>query len=374
MTIAQTSQHRGNISIEELRQSPLDAWYGRIVDVPVELIKPDPQNLRQEFDSGDIADLGQNIQSIGQLDEVTIFPVIGPDNEWEGFFDLHDGERRWRAAQAVDLATLRAKVVPRPSSEELLFKKVSRVLQTRSLAPETKISGLEKVFDELGILSSPELWEDYRQQLGGGPDWPQLTRVLLLRPRVRRFFEEGSINFTIAQSVGRLPEDKQEDAAEFVILHKLNGRFFSTQMVPYLIANPEANFAQAFEQARVGGWQNNMKTPYSKGQGPPLDERVEAFLTECVKWERAWEVVVHTGLVHQIAGNDEYEYRVKDAARRIADRARALAERVMKGQTSGHSDSDSMNALPYQDYGVQLPEGDLLGYDPIEAVVPDDRP
>ena len=368
MTTAQSGQHRGNISIEELRRSQLGAWYGCIVDVPVELIKPDPQNLRQEFDSGDIADLGQNLQSIGQLDEVTIFPVIGLDNEWEGFFDLHDGERRWRAAQAVGLATLRAKIVIRPSSEELLFKKVSRVLQTRSLAPETKISGLEKVFDELGILNSPELWEDYRQPLGGGPDWPQLTRVLLLKPRVRRFFEEGSINFTIAQSVGRLPEDKQEDAAEFVILHKLNGRFLSTQMVPYLIANPEANFAQAFEQARVGGWQNNTKTPYSKGQGPPLDERVETFLTECVKWERAWEVVVHTGLVHQIAGNDEYEYRVKDAARRIVDRANALAERIMKGQTSGRSDSDSLDALPLGDYGSQLVEGELSSPSPPTGV------
>ena len=374
MTIAQSGQHRGNISIEELRRSQLDAWYGCIVDVPVELIKPDPQNLRQEFDSGDIADLGQNIQSIGQLDEVTIFPVIGLDNEWEGFFDLHDGERRWRAAQAVGLSTLRAKIVPRPSNEELLFKKVSRVLQTRSLAPETKISGLEQVFDELGILNSPELWEDYRKQLGGGPDWPQLTRVLLLKPRVRRFFEEGSINFTIAQSVGRLPENKQEDAAEFVILHKLNGRFFSTQMVPYLIANPEANFAQAFEQARVGGWQNNTKTPYNKGQEPPLDERVETFLTECVKWERAWEVVVHTGLVHQIAGNDEYVYRVKDAARRIADRANALAERITKGQTSGRSDGDLLNALPLQDYGAQLAEGDLPSYDPREMVVSDGPP
>ena len=369
MTIAQSDQHSGNISIDELRKSQPDAWYGCIVDVPVELIKPDPQNLRQEFDSNDIADLGQNIQSIGQLDEVTIFPVIGADNEWEGFFDLHDGERRWRAAQAVGLSTLRAKIVPRPSDEELVFKKVSRVLQTRSLAPETKVSGLERVFDQLGILNSPELWEGYRKQLGGGPDWPQLTRVLLLKPRVRRFFEEGSINFTIAQSVGRLPEDKQEDAAEFVILHKINARFFSTQMVPYLIANPDANFAQAFEQARVGGWQNNTKSPYSRGDGPPVDERVESFLTECVKWERAWEIAVHTGLVHQIAGNDEYEYRVQDSARRIAERAHALAERIKSGQASGCSDSDSVNVLPFQDYAAQQQEGALPAYDAREPVI-----
>ena len=334
MTVSQSELGTKATSMDSLQLMPLQDWYGSIVDVPVDLVKPDPENLRREFDNDDIADLGQNIQSIGQLDEITVFPILGPDNTWEGFFDLHDGERRWRAAQAVGLPTLRAKIVARPSNQDLLFKKVSRVLQTRSLAPETKIAGLERVLDELGILDSPDSWEGYRKQLGGGADWPQLVRVLSLRPRVRRFFEEGSINFTIAQSVGRLPEEKQDEAAEFVIIHKINGRFFSTQMVPYLIANPEANMAQAFEQARVGGWQGNMRSPYSKGQGPALDERVETFLNECVKWERAWEILVHTGLVHDIAGNAEYEFRVKDAARRISERARALEERITKGRPS----------------------------------------
>ena len=332
MNIMSPDQHSKAIPMDRLKLMPLRDWYGCIVDVPVAQVKPDPENLRQDFDSEDIADLGCNIQSIGQLDEITVFPLLDKDDSWEGFFDLHDGERRWRAANAVGLTTLRAKVVPRPSNQELLFKKVSRVLQTRSLAPEMKIVGLERVLDELGILHDPDSWEDYRKQLGGGADWPQIVRVLSLRPRVRQFFEQGAINFTVAQSVGRLPEEKQEEAAEFVVLHKINGRFFSTQMIPYLIANPEANMAQAFEQSRVGGWQNNMRTPYQKGQGPALDERVELFLNDCVKWERAWETLVHTGLVHEISGNAEYEYRVKDAARRVAERAGALSERIGQGQ------------------------------------------
>lgn len=334
MTLAKRNQHLDTIPIDALALSPLSEWYGSVVDIPVEMVKPDPENLRQHFDAEDIADLGQNIQSIGQLDEITVFPIVGSDGAWEGVFDLHDGERRWRAAQAVGLPTLRAKIVPRPSNEDLLFKKVSRVLQTRSLSPETKVAGLEKVLDELGILDAPDSWEEYRKQLGGGPEWPQLVRVLLLKPRVRGFLEQGSINFTIAQSIGRLPAEKQEAAAEFAVIHKINGRFFSTQMIPYLLANPDANMAQAFEQARVGGWQNNIKSPYQKGQEPNLDERVETFLTECVRWDRAWETLVHTGLVHDIAGSAEYEYRLKEAARRVSERADALVERIAREQNS----------------------------------------
>ena len=333
MTTVENMNHSGATPMDALTLKPLREWYGSIVDVPVDLIKPDPENLRQEFDADDIADLGRNIQSIGQLDEVTVFPILGGDDTWGGFFDLHDGERRWRAAMAVGLPTLRAKIVPRPSNEELLFKKVSRVLQTRSLAPETKVAGLEKALGDLGVLENPRSWEAYRERLGGGPEWPQLVRVLLLKPRVRTFLEQGSINFTIAQSVGRLPSEQQESAAEFVVVNKINGRFFSTQMVPYLLDHPDASPAQGFEQARVGGWKQYTKTPYQKGQEPRLDERVESFLNDCVKWERAWEILVHTGLVHDISGNPTYEYRVKDAARRISERAGALAQRISQGQS-----------------------------------------
>ncbi len=343
MTTTESVRHIGTISIDALGLKPLQQWYGSIVDVPVDLIKPDPENLRQEFDVDDIADLGRNIHSIGQLDEVTVFPILAEDDVWGGFFDLHDGERRWRAAMAVGLPTLRAKVVPRPSEDEITFKKVSRVLQTRSLSPETKVSGLEKALRSLGVLDDPTSWDSYREKLGGGQEWPQLIRVMLLKPRVREFMDNGLINFTIAQSLGRLTSERQEPVAEFVLVNKINGRFFSTQMIPYLIDHPEASPAQAFEQARVGNWKQYSKTPYQKGQEPPLDERVEGFLNDCVRWERAWEVLVHTGLVHEMAGNSTYEYRVKDAARRISERAGALAQRISQGQTEVEPHLDQFN-------------------------------
>ena len=197
-----------------------------------------------------------------------MFPILKDDGEWAGYFDLHDGERRWRAAQLVGVPSLRAKIVRRPSAEELTFKKVSRVLQTRSLSPETKIRALEKSLDDLGVLKRPDEWDSYRSKLGGGPDWPQLLRVLKLHPKVRAMFENGLINFTIAQSIGRITPTKQSYLAEWVVVNKINGRFFSTQMVPYLVEHPEASPAQAFEQARVGGWRQHSTTPYGKGASP----------------------------------------------------------------------------------------------------------
>jgi ParB-like chromosome segregation protein Spo0J len=302
------------IDINELVLRPINEWFGLIVDIPIRLIKPDPENLRKEFDKEDLVDLGKNMNLIGQLDEITVFPILKDKKTWAGFFDLHDGERRWRAAQLVDLKELRAKIIPRPSNDELLYKKVSRVLQTRTILPEKKVEGLEKALTDLNIINKPEVWESYREKLGGGQEWPQLIRVIQLKPKVRDLMDNGQINFTIAQSVGRLPPNKQAEIAEYVVVNKLNGRFFSTQMVPYMIEHPDASPAQAFEFTRVAGWKQYSRSPYQKGQEPSIDERTEEFLDACVKWEHAWEVLVETGLIFDIKGDSNLEFRVTDAS------------------------------------------------------------
>ena len=330
----------------------VEDWYGSIVSVPCELIKPDPENLRQEFDEADLVDLGRNMAEVGQLDEITVFPILIDNSLWTGFFDLHDGERRWRAAQLTNQPTLRAKIVPRPSSEELTFKKVSRILQTRSLSPETKLVALKKSLADLGVLERPDQWDSFRDKLGGGPDWPQLVRVLKLHPRVRGMFEKGLINFTIAHSVGRLAREQQARLAEFAVVNKISGRFLSTQMVPYLVSHPEASPAQAFEHVRVGGWRQYSSSPYAKGGAPPTQEQVEKFLEACVAWERAWETVVVNGLVHQVGDNPQYVQRLKDASLRIQERALALADRMRSSQQN----KASVGEIP-------LPVRELMGSD-----------
>ena len=314
--------------LETLVLRPVEEWYGSIVHVPCELIKPDPENLRQEFDEADLVDLGRNMAQVGQLDEITVFPILIDDSAWAGFFDLHDGERRWQAAQLTKQSSLRAKIVSRPSSEDLTFKKVSRILQTRSLSPETKLTALKKSMSDLGILDQSDQWDLFRDRLGGGTDWPQLVRILRLHPRVLAMFEEGLINFTIAHSVGRLATEQQARTAEYAVVNKISGRFLSTQMIPYLIRHPEASPAQAFEHTRVGGWRQHANSAYGKGQSPPTHEQVEKFLAACVTWERAWETVVVDGLVYAVGDNPQYIFRLKDASRRIQERAEALEERI----------------------------------------------
>ena len=98
-----------------------------IVTIPIDQIKPDAGNLRQTFDEADIQSLAENIKEHGQLDPISVF------KRGDRSYDLWDGERRWRACQLAKIPALRAIVVPKPTPVDLLCKKISRAMQTRSL-------------------------------------------------------------------------------------------------------------------------------------------------------------------------------------------------------------------------------------------------
>ena len=48
-------------TLDAILPQPVSQWYDTIVDVPCDLIRPDAENLRVDFDEGDLIDLGNNI-------------------------------------------------------------------------------------------------------------------------------------------------------------------------------------------------------------------------------------------------------------------------------------------------------------------------
>ena len=142
-----------------------------IVSIPVTMIVPDPENLRSHFDPQDVETLGQNLLEHGQLDPVQVF------ERGDGTYDLYDGERRWQAAQAVGIEHLDAIQVPRPSSADLICKKVSRALQTRNLTPHEELVAMQAALEALGVRREPKEWGQVAKRLGISPQ--------LLRDRMR---------------------------------------------------------------------------------------------------------------------------------------------------------------------------------------------
>jgi len=318
---------------------------GKIMDVDISQIEPDPENLRELFEPEEIEALGRNMLEVGQLDEIRVFPKFDGDRDWNGRFDLYDGERRWRAAKAVGFKKLRALVEERPSEEELTFKKISRVMQTESLKPNEKVFALEKTFARLGILEKPAEWDKYRKKLGPGQErFAELTRVLKLSPSLRQLVDRGVMSYTISHAVGRLPQEKQEETARYILAHKLHGRYVSTELIPYMVENPDATFAQAYEHTRVGGWRQYTKRPGKQDLEESLSDVLDSFLDACVRWERAWEHLVETGLIFQLRDSDNSKYRLSQNTQRMIERCDAILAKMR--ETYSEEDVKQLPAEP----------------------------
>ncbi|TXH11251.1 MAG: ParB/RepB/Spo0J family partition protein, partial [Hyphomicrobiaceae bacterium] len=102
---------------------------GAVVSLPVSRIVRNPDQPRKRFHERKLQELGESMRDEGQQEPVKVFPVE------DGMFMLENGERRWRAAQRVRLATLNCIIVSRPDQRELLVNSVIMGLHQENLTP-----------------------------------------------------------------------------------------------------------------------------------------------------------------------------------------------------------------------------------------------
>jgi ParB family transcriptional regulator, chromosome partitioning protein len=113
-------------------------------EVPVELIEPNPQQPRREFDEEALLALSESIQSRGLLQPVVVRPLAG------GKFELIAGERRLRASKIAGLASVPAVIRQAEDSERLdlaLAENMARV----DLNPVEEARACSMLVDDLGL-------------------------------------------------------------------------------------------------------------------------------------------------------------------------------------------------------------------------------
>lgn len=80
-----------------------------VITVDVDLIAPDPNQPRQDFDEDSLLELAESIKTHGLIDPIKI--RVHPDPAGLAEYMLVDGERRWRATKAGGMAEIRALLV-----------------------------------------------------------------------------------------------------------------------------------------------------------------------------------------------------------------------------------------------------------------------
>lgn len=113
-------------------------------EIPPDLIQPNARQPRRTFDQAQLAELAESIRTRGVLQPIVVRPLAG------GSFELVAGERRLRAAQMVELATVPALVRNTEDWERLdiaLAENMARV----DLNPVEEARACAMLVDDLGL-------------------------------------------------------------------------------------------------------------------------------------------------------------------------------------------------------------------------------
>jgi ParB family chromosome partitioning protein len=156
---------------------------GELRELPIELIKPNPNQPRTKIDRESLAGLASSIEANGVIQPLLVRPL--PD----GSYELVAGERRWRAAQAAGLAKVPAVVRDQELAERLQVALIENMVR-EDLNPVDEARACAALVDDLGLSK-----EELAKRVGRSrPAVSNLIRLLDLPDEVLELLESGDLS------------------------------------------------------------------------------------------------------------------------------------------------------------------------------------
>jgi ParB family chromosome partitioning protein len=122
---------------------------GELRELPIELIKPNPNQPRTKIEPDSLAGLAASIEANGVVQPLLVRPLA------DGSYELIAGERRWRAATAAGMAKVPAVVRDQERAERLQVALIENMVR-EDLNPVDEARACAALVEELG-LSKEEL-------------------------------------------------------------------------------------------------------------------------------------------------------------------------------------------------------------------------
>jgi ParB family chromosome partitioning protein len=111
--------------------------------LPIELLKPNPNNPRRVFSESQLDELAQSIRDRGIIQPIIVRPA-SHDN-----YEIVAGERRWRAAQRAGLHDVPVVVVEVSDGDALQLAIIENI-QRADLNPIEEANAYQRLADEFG--------------------------------------------------------------------------------------------------------------------------------------------------------------------------------------------------------------------------------
>lgn len=184
----------------------------KIVDLDINLVEPDPDQVRTEFDEDQISALGET------YDEGLITPIRV--YRYRSKYRIISGERRYRAALIKGKETIPAIVLSkRPSKDALKMEQLTEEFHHSELSWMEKARGMAEVAEKRG-LDSEMLAKLFRISLD---EVEGILSLMKLSTKVQTLLARKKISYGACLQIASLPyKEDQNTAADFVLEEQLS--------------------------------------------------------------------------------------------------------------------------------------------------------
>jgi ParB family transcriptional regulator, chromosome partitioning protein len=185
----------------------------RVRRVPLNRIQPSALQPRKQFSEESLRELADSIREQGVVQPLIV-------RERNGFFELIAGERRWRAAQLLQLPEV--PVITREADDRAVLElALIENLQRENLNAIEEANGYAQLAEQFQLTQ-----EEIALKVGKSrAAVANAMRLIKLPPGVQNFVRDGRLSVGHAKVIlGLLDEKNQQLAAERVIKEGLNVR------------------------------------------------------------------------------------------------------------------------------------------------------
>lgn len=186
-----------------------------IVKIPLEKIKPNRYQPRNEFKEENLSELANSVREKGVLQPLIISPSAIP-----GEYELIAGERRLRAAKLAGLSEVPVVIRPTVSEQERLQISLIENLQREDLNPIEEARAYQKLIKEFGLTQ-----EEIAERLGKSRATVANTlRLLNLPQEIKEAVSSRIISSGHARTLVGLPVEEIQKLVQRIIQERLSVR------------------------------------------------------------------------------------------------------------------------------------------------------
>lgn len=245
----------GGMGLEALlgREANDDAQAQSALDeIAVGLIDANPWQPRTDFSQDDLEELASSIRSVGIIQPLTLRKI-----EETGRYQIIAGERRFRAAKMVGLATVPA-YVREVSDDKMLAVALIENIQRSNLNPIEEALSYQRLIDECNLTQ-----ETLADQVGKKRSTvTNYLRLLKLPEEIRNGLRDKVISMGHARAIMGV----EDEETQLMLFHETVEQGYSVRRIEEMVReynDPQAGSAPEGQEAHP-----EAKKPKAKAQTP----------------------------------------------------------------------------------------------------------